>query len=445
MKLGLGLRLGFDIHTAGGTLSAPTLTFLSIAGGSASLNWTSATADSFEIYRGTSTGVYTLLDTVLGSETSYNDATVVDGTTYYYAIKRVYGVLTSGYSNEMSAYALYAAAFIANTGNDLTGQYGRADLPYATIDAVLAVLLNTGSPYEIRFLNGAGWEIPNSDTLNTLAAVGITLRGHTTNIEINTLNLGTPNNHLVTLNNVTVNTLSKPPGGGNFGEITLTNSAAIGVLSLSGGNGADGAAGSAGGTHAGANGADGVDGDPPTAGGAGVDGSAPGGTGEAGRDGDFAWSGTLRGTGSVNTISGDGGNGGQGGSGGTGGAATGGNGGNGGSATGTDQDGAPGGDGGAAYVGGGDGGNGGNGGNGSMIYVEAGISIGGYSLNGGTGGAGGLGGTGGAATVGGAGAGGAGNGAGVSGISGTSGSPDNASGWDGPTGYDGYAGSIIVL
>ncbi len=67
------------------TLTATTST------GSITLNWTAATgATSYKIYKGTTSGVYTLLSTVTGALTT-TDSDIVNGNQYYYVVRAFNG------------------------------------------------------------------------------------------------------------------------------------------------------------------------------------------------------------------------------------------------------------------------------------------------------------------------------------------------------------------
>lgn len=87
---------------------APTLTTAMAGNGTVSLAWTAPTSDggspitNYTIYRGTSAGAESFLVTV-GNVTSYIDANVVNGTTYWYTVAAVNGVGTGPASNELSA------------------------------------------------------------------------------------------------------------------------------------------------------------------------------------------------------------------------------------------------------------------------------------------------------------------------------------------------------
>lgn len=81
--------------------------------GQVALTWSAAaTATSYEVYRGTATGSYTLLTTVAG--TSHTDTTVVNGTTYFYAVKALNGS-ASAFSNEATAQSIAAFAISATS------------------------------------------------------------------------------------------------------------------------------------------------------------------------------------------------------------------------------------------------------------------------------------------------------------------------------------------
>jgi fibronectin type 3 domain-containing protein len=60
---------------------------------------------SYRVYRGTvSGGLYTLLNTIPSSATSYTDANVASGTTYFYVVVSVTSLGIGGdYSNEVKA------------------------------------------------------------------------------------------------------------------------------------------------------------------------------------------------------------------------------------------------------------------------------------------------------------------------------------------------------
>jgi fibronectin type 3 domain-containing protein len=85
----------------------PSPTGLSATGGNAqnSLSWTTSSgATSYNIYRGTSAGGEAAAPVATGvSSTSYTDAGLTNGTTYYYKVAALNSAGTSGMSNEASA------------------------------------------------------------------------------------------------------------------------------------------------------------------------------------------------------------------------------------------------------------------------------------------------------------------------------------------------------
>jgi fibronectin type 3 domain-containing protein len=66
------------------------------------LSWTASTSpvSGYNVYRGTTSGVYTKINSALDPSTSYTDNTVASGTTYYYAATAVNSSgQESGYSS----------------------------------------------------------------------------------------------------------------------------------------------------------------------------------------------------------------------------------------------------------------------------------------------------------------------------------------------------------
>ena len=82
------------------------------------LGWTASTgATSYNIYRGTSSGGESTTAVATGLlGTTYTDPSLTNGTTYYYEVKAVNSVGTSGYSNEASATPTAGTAPTAPTG-----------------------------------------------------------------------------------------------------------------------------------------------------------------------------------------------------------------------------------------------------------------------------------------------------------------------------------------
>ena len=87
---------------------APSLSSASGGDGSVGLSWSAPSSDGgsaitgYTIYRGTSSGSESALATV-GNQTSYTDAGVTNGTTYYYTVAAANSVGTGPQSNELSA------------------------------------------------------------------------------------------------------------------------------------------------------------------------------------------------------------------------------------------------------------------------------------------------------------------------------------------------------
>jgi fibronectin type 3 domain-containing protein len=85
--------------------ATPTNLKAQAANDSVALTWTSSTnATSFNVYRGTATGMEgttPLATNITG--TTYTDSSATNGTTYYYEVAAVNGAETSGMSNEVSA------------------------------------------------------------------------------------------------------------------------------------------------------------------------------------------------------------------------------------------------------------------------------------------------------------------------------------------------------
>src|SRR5262249_40353996 len=87
---------------------APTLAVPTAGNGTVGLSWSAPASDGggritgYKIYRGTTSGAETLLNTV-GAVTAYSDSTVSNGTTYFYKVSAVNSLGESTLSNERSA------------------------------------------------------------------------------------------------------------------------------------------------------------------------------------------------------------------------------------------------------------------------------------------------------------------------------------------------------
>lgn len=100
--VGAGTAVNSSERSVTTSPSAPTGLAATVTTSQVALSWTgSAGATAYKIYRGTSTGSYTLLASPAGTGTTYTDSTAVNGTTYFYAVTATNGV-ESTYSNEVS-------------------------------------------------------------------------------------------------------------------------------------------------------------------------------------------------------------------------------------------------------------------------------------------------------------------------------------------------------
>jgi fibronectin type 3 domain-containing protein len=104
-------RIGtFKLPGCGGPTAPGSPTSLSATAGNAAvdLSWTPPSSNggsgitNYKIYRGTTSGSETLVATI-GNVTTYHDASVTNGITYYYKVTAVNGVGEGGLSNEASA------------------------------------------------------------------------------------------------------------------------------------------------------------------------------------------------------------------------------------------------------------------------------------------------------------------------------------------------------
>jgi hypothetical protein len=108
---------GIEVWTPASAPSAPTGLAATGGYGLVDLSWSSsAGATSYNVYRGTSSGGEGSTPIATGiTATNYTDATVADGTTYYYKVAAVNSGGTSGLSNEASAVSTATATVGATT------------------------------------------------------------------------------------------------------------------------------------------------------------------------------------------------------------------------------------------------------------------------------------------------------------------------------------------
>lgn len=347
-------------------------------------------------------------------------------------------------------------AFISNAGNDGTAVLNDVSHPFLTIDAASVALAALGAgATTMRILSDLTDDMTDIPHMDLLYTRGLTIRSHDGTIWTlsGALSLGTVNNSILSLNSVTISSLTKPSPPGSSAAATITGDAntTIALLTLDyvgspdpGNNGSDGASG----TGTPDNPSKPADNSPPTPGtnGGNFNGDAPN-DGSAGSSDRGAWNTTtLLGNLTVSSILGRGVDGGNGGTGGNGGAAQGGAGGEGGDSNAIVlEDGAPGGNGGNATANGRNGYAGGNGGDGANIFKAAGVTITASNLVRGIAGSGGAGGSAGNATGGVGGLGGQGAIGGSQGATGTTGTQTATGGIPGANGQNGFSGTIIPI
>lgn len=109
----------FTVAGGGGSApAAPTNLAAIAANAQVALSWTASTgATSYNVYRGTSAGGESATAIATGvSSTSYADAGLTSGTTYYYKVAAVNTTGTSGYSNEASATPAAGGSYLVSNG-----------------------------------------------------------------------------------------------------------------------------------------------------------------------------------------------------------------------------------------------------------------------------------------------------------------------------------------
>jgi fibronectin type 3 domain-containing protein len=116
---------------------APTLNSATAGNGTVALAWSAPTSNGgagitgYRVYRGTASGGETFL-TTLGAVTGFTDATVANGTTYYYKVSALNSVGEGGLSNEQFATpAASATVPAAPTLNSATAGVGSVALNWS--------------------------------------------------------------------------------------------------------------------------------------------------------------------------------------------------------------------------------------------------------------------------------------------------------------------------
>lgn len=189
--------------------AAPTGLAATAGTGTVNLTWAATSgATNYNVYRGTSTGVYSLLTSAV-SATNYSDNTVTNGTTYYYVI-RAYNGAESANSNEAAVTPIGSFSISSTSASTTTIQvaWGAAsgatayDVKYGTTNGGPYGTTVSGqtSPYTITGLtsnttyyiiitarNGAGGSVNSAQAsqITALAApVGLVATGGTSSVSL---------------------------------------------------------------------------------------------------------------------------------------------------------------------------------------------------------------------------------------------------------------------
>lgn len=464
MRLGLALALNTVGRAADGGVPANTAVPTITASGDAFVG------AALTFHAGTWTGSPSLTRTWEKSNDGFvsdintlgawadNDSPTIDASMIGYALRLKEHDSVSGLDNYSTPTNLIVTRTVfvdAINGRDDSVVTNDSQHPAKTTTAALDRLHSLGGtdPVALAFKENYGDVDDSFNRLDGLLGNGLLCKSSSdTQRTIGNMSFGSSANALLTVDNLTINSLTKgPPGPYSAGTITGARSAAINTLTLTSGfDGGAGESGSAGYTGNGNTGGTGQPGDGghlngyDGAPGESVNGN--GGNGGSGNPGTSAWASVeLLGDLTVYNIQGYGFNGGAGGDGGAGGTVTGGIGGAGGDAYDdgiSAANGGNGGNGGDAFANGGNGGDGGEGGNGTIVYKETSVTVVTSDLTGGDPGAGGSGGGHGSATPGVGGTGGFGVNSGSPGSSGASGAFSETPGSNGSGGMPGNNGSI---
>jgi fibronectin type 3 domain-containing protein len=145
-----------------GAPPAPSAVSLNVLSQRIDVSWsTTPSADSYKVYRGTSSGSYTLIASAL-TGLSYSDTGLTNGTTYFYMV-RAYNGEDSANSLEvsgrpLSTFSILSANIVAAEAVDLTWQSATGatsyDIQYGTASGIYSsTVSNVTSPYRVTSLS----------------------------------------------------------------------------------------------------------------------------------------------------------------------------------------------------------------------------------------------------------------------------------------------------
>ncbi len=151
-------------ETAATTSTAPPSTLTaSTTPGNVSLSWSAVTgATGYKVYRGTTTGVYSLLATVAVSPTTYTDSTAVNGTQYFYVVRATNGTESANSSEAtatpISSFTISSLSVISSTSLQVswaaTAGAASYDVYYRTSTGSYgAPITGVTSPYTVSGLS----------------------------------------------------------------------------------------------------------------------------------------------------------------------------------------------------------------------------------------------------------------------------------------------------